>query len=113
MASIAKEVRELSLAETRHISVDFTGKLDDASPLELLTGTPTITQKSPSSPQELTITGPAVSTAALTINDVSVIAGRAVQFTVQGDKRGNYMIRIVCGTTASQTLEGLVNLVVN
>lgn len=112
MVSIAKEVHELSLSETRHISVDFTGKLDDASPLELLTGTPTVTQKSPGSPQELTITSPVVSTAALTINDVSVITGRAVQFTVQGNRRGNYIINIVCSTNASQVVHGQVNLIV-
>ena len=95
--------------EVRNVAVSFVGKLDSG---ELLTGTPTITEVDTSA---LTLTNKAVSSAALTINGVSVITGQALTFTVSGGVAGTaYQITCNCGTDASnaQTLIATINLVV-
>lgn len=112
MVDTAPQVHELTTNETRVVSVDFTNKLDNSSPLELLTGTPTVTQQSASSPQELTFSSIAVSSGALTINGETVITARAVQFTVTATTAGTYSVNILSNTTNSQVLEGQICLVV-
>lgn len=93
--------------ETRNVAVSFQGKLDAG---ESLTGTPTVTEVTTS---DLTITSPAVSTVALTINKKSVPAGEAVQFNVAGGTAGTeYTIKVSVGTdaTPTQTLVVLLRL---
>lgn len=102
----ANEVPTLAVGETRLFSVSFDNKLDAG---ELLTGTPTVAEQTTS---DLTIANKVVSTAALTINSVSVSAGRAVQFKVSGHGVTNspYTLKITCGTNSSpaQTVIGYV-----
>ncbi len=93
--------------ETRLFSVSFAGQLDSG---ELLTGTPLVTEETTSN---LTITNKALNTAVLTVNDVEVAIGQAVQFLVTGQlvATGAYKIRVKCGTdaTPAQTIEGFVD----
>ena len=75
-----------------------------------MTGTPTITEDTTS---DLTLSNKIVSTADLTINDKTVVTGRAVQFRVSGGTAGvTYTISIQVGTdsTPGQTLHGDVIL---
>lgn len=86
--------------EVRADSVSFAGKLDQG---ELLTGTPTLAV----SPSGLTVSSPAVSTTALTVNGRQVAIGRAVQFTVTGGTAGvEYTVTVTVSTTNGQTLKG-------
>lgn len=101
----------ISTNETRVISVDFKGKLDSG---ELLTGSPTVTEVTTG---DLTISGAQVSTTSLVINDRTVAIGEAVLFTVAANGSGlnpgdEYTILIICGTDASQTIDGQVVLTV-
>lgn len=107
----APQHHSISTNETRVISVDFKGKLDSG---ELLTGTPTVAEVNTG---DLTITNAQVSTTSLVINDRTVAIGEAVLFTVAADGSGlnigdEYMIDIICGTDASQTIDGRVVLTV-
>lgn len=108
MPTKAPQVHSFSTAETRNISVDFSGKLDTG---EALTGTPVVAQVDGGS--ELTFGAQQVNGSALLINGVSVSAGGAVQFTASSATTGTYEIDITCGTTESQTLEGRIVVVVN
>ena len=65
-----------TVGETNLFSVSLAGVLDSG---ELATGTPTVTEVTTSI---LTVSNVAVNTAALTINDISVAIGKAVQFKV-------------------------------
>lgn len=112
MANYAPQVHEITTNETKTVSVDFTNELDNASPLELLSGTPTVSQVSAGSPEELTISSVTKNSAAVTINGTSVIANRAVQFTLSANTAGIYKISVICSTTASHTLEGFVKVIV-
>lgn len=97
-------------SEVRNVAVSFSGKLDDG---ELLTGTPTVTEVSPSSPQALSFSNIAVNTAALTINGVTVPIGEAVQFSLSGGVANTaYTIKIAVGTdaTPAQTLYGSIDI---
>lgn len=78
-------------------SVSFDGVLDAG---ELLTGTPTIVEETTS---VLTLANKAVSTAELTINNQTVIIGRAVQFTATGYTVADspFSIKITVGTDAT------------
>jgi hypothetical protein len=101
----------------RIVSVDFTGELDDGSPLEVLTGTPTVTLVSAGSPNEIAVSSAQVTTAAKTINGTSVIAGRAVTFVANPGSTAVtgtlYKFNIQVDTTASQTLVAQVKVVIN
>lgn len=92
--------------ETNNFAVSFVGQLDSG---ESLSGTPTVEEQDTS---DLTITSKKVSTSALTINDQSVAAGKAVQFTVRGQLVANtpYTIKITVTTDGSpnQTKIGFV-----
>ena len=85
------------VGETNNFSVSFAGKLDSG---EVLTGTPTAAEQTSS---DLTITNVAVSTAALTINDISVAIGLAVQLSVSGHLVANspYKVKITAVTDSS------------
>ena len=99
-----------TVSEVRNIAISFSGKLDDG---ELLTGTPTVVEVNPSSPQALTFASIAVNTAILTINDISPPIGEAVQCSVSGGVANEvYVIKVVCGTdaTPAQTLYGTITL---
>lgn len=96
--------------EVRNVAVSFSGMLDEG---ELLTGTPTVVDNSPPSPEALTFSNIAVSTTALTINGISVPAGEAVQFSLSGGVVNTaYTIKISCGTdaTPAQTLYGSIDI---
>lgn len=99
------ELKPKSVAEVRNAVVDFQGKLSAG---EILTGTPTVT----SVPTGLTFANIAVNTVALTVNDVAVAIGEAVQFKVSGGTAGTrYTLVISAGTNATpaQTLEAIDN----
>lgn len=99
-----------TVSEVRNIAVSFSGKLDDG---ELLTGTPTVIEVNPSSPQALTFSNIAINTSILTINDISTPTGEAVQCSVSGGvANAAYTIKVSCGTdsTPAQTLYGTITL---
>lgn len=84
----------------QNAAVSFDALLESA---EELTGSPTIT----SSPSGLTIDNGKVNTGTITVDAVSVAAGRAIQFRVSGGTSGaSYEIKISCATTSNpaQTL---------
>ncbi len=99
MPVLAPEIIDIGPEELRHVAVDFTGKLDTG---ELLNGTPTAVEVGTT---DLVITTVLVSTSTLTINGVSVVAGLAIQFTVDPvgatpDK--TYQIDVVSPTDVAQ-----------
>lgn len=99
MGISSPEIQQKGAAETRNVSVDFSGRLDAG---ELLTGTPTITENTTS---DLTITNKVVSTDTLTIRGNKIGPGQAVQCRVAGGTAGRlYSLTISVGTTGSQTL---------
>lgn len=107
MPATASDIGEITTNEVRIVSVDFSGKLD---PGELLTGTPTITAPVGSG---LVLTQKQVNASAVTVNDVALVAGQAVQFkcdATAATAANRYEIEILCGTDAGQTLEGNVIL---
>jgi len=113
MSHTAPQRQSKAVSAVRNIAVSFSGHLDDG---ELLTGTPTISDTASPSPEVLTFSNPVVSTAALTINGISVPAGEAVQFSVSGGVAdGEYTIKIAAATDATpqQTLIGRVVLSVD
>ena len=106
MVDKAPQVRTMSTAETVNVAIDASGKLDSG---ETYTGTPTITEVSTSN---LTLSNKAVNTGALTINGNSTAIGQAIQFTVSASTTGTYLVNWVCGTSASQTRDGRLTIVV-
>lgn len=87
--------------ETRRVSIRVSDLLDDD---EKLTGTPTAAEVDTS---DLTITNVVVSSAAVTINHVSVPAGEAIQFMISGGTEyTDYQILITAttDTTPAQTI---------
>ena len=106
MTTNAKKAREQSPNETLNHGIDFSGRLETA---ELLTGTPTVTI-SPSGP---TLSNKQVNSTTKTINGVSLVAGKAVLFTVTGLTLGvDYTITASCGTdsTPAETVVGTLDL---
>lgn len=109
MTSTAPQIQTMSAAETRLVSVDFSGKLDSG---ELLTGTVTTTV-SPTGP---TISNAAVNSTTLTINGESVAAGQAVQFKITGVTAATeYVVTLTVATdsTPAETLTGAVAIKVD
>lgn len=96
----------MALSEVRLCSVSFDGKLDAG---ESLTGTPSVDAVA-----GLTFSNASVSTSELTINGVSVAAGRALQFMVAASATGEYTIPVSCSTdsTPAQTLRAKLSLTV-
>lgn len=91
------EIRQKHPSETRNdCFVNMIGALAEG---DTLTGTPTIA----ASPTGLTISNPLVTIAAVTIEGISVAAGKAVSFSAAGGDDGQlYTITI----TASRTSGG-------
>lgn len=106
MTDTAPQIHEMSTSETRAVAVSMVGKLDGG---ETLTGTPTVTEVSTT---EMTLASKAVNTAALSINGATVAIGNAIQFTVVCPTPGHYSVRVECGTSESQTIDGLVRVIV-
>jgi len=107
MSHTAPKIRTKTVSEVRNAAVNFSGKLDAT---ELLTGTPVVSELTTS---DLTFASEAVNTSTLTIDDVSAVAGEAVQFKVSGGVAGtDYIIKISCDTNSGpvQTLHGRVTL---
>lgn len=103
----AAQTGYVGAGETRRVQISFSGLLGAT---ESLTGSPTATELTTA---VLTISTPAVNSEALTINGVSVAAGRAIQFNVSGGTAGTtYRIKVRCGTdsTPAQYLEGIVTV---
>jgi len=110
MPSEAIPINEASPDEHRISSVDFSGKLDTG---EVLTGSPTVTEVTTT---DLVITNAQVSSAILVINGTSVPVGEAIQFKVDyagATIRKKYIVKIVCGTDAGQTVAGQVYVDIN
>ena len=107
--STAPQIQPASVGSVRNIAVSFAKELDSG---ELLTGTPTITDANPNSPEDLTISNKVISTAVLTINGVTVPVAEAVQCNVSGFIEANfpYTLDIIIGTdaTPTQTLVGSI-----
>ena len=106
MSHTAPQRPDVAAGETRNFAVSFSGKLDVG---ELLTGTPTVIDNAAPSPQVLTIGNVAVNTAELTINDVTVPIGEAVQWSASGFVSGSdYKFKVTAATdsTQAQTLIG-------
>lgn len=91
------QIPNLSEGDTEMFAVDCSDLLDGT---ELLTGTPTAVEQTTS---DLTIGNVAVNTATLTILGRSVVAGKAVQFSVSGQLQANspYTVRVTTATDAS------------
>ena len=109
MSAEAPQIPCVLDGETRNGKASFANKLDSG---ELLTGSPTITELGTT---DLTIANAAVSTAALTINGVSVDTGEAITFKASGFVANKiYRLLLQCGTDSSpaQTLRGIARLVV-
>lgn len=105
MSITAPQRHKKTVSEVRRVSVDMSALLDSG---EALSGTPTVVELVTS---DLTLGSKVVTSGAVTINGVSVPAGEAVQFTVEGGTADEeYSIRITCGTDASQTVIARVRL---
>lgn len=122
MPTLAPEIIEASLGETKNCFVSLQGKLETG---ELLTGTPTIVEIDgenavrSSGDDLLAISNKALTTAIRDIGDEEdVPIARAVQFTVADGvedpsnawAQPEYLIRITCGTDAGQTVVHVVRL---
>jgi hypothetical protein len=104
----ATNIKSKRPGETRTVAVDMSHKL---AVYELLTGTPTVVERTTSA---LTITGEGISDCAWIIGGYSVLAERAVVFTVAGGTAGNtYTLRITAVTNYGQTLIEDVSFRVN
>ncbi len=106
--SRAPQVYTKHPSEVRNCAVSLANVLDSG---ETLTGTPTVS----ATPSGLTFSNAQVSVGTLTINGVSVAAGKAVQFRVSGGTSGvRYNVEVTCGTTSSpaQTLVVELDLLV-
>lgn len=107
MSHTAPQRNDAAVGEIRSFKISFAGRLDNG---ELLTGTPVIAEQTTSN---LTITNQIVSTASLTINDITVATAEAVQFSASGMQAGvSYKVKITIGTdaTPAQTLIGYIIL---
>ena len=100
----ANERPPMAVGETRNFAVSFVGQLDSGETISSVTSVTEVTTS------VLTITNKAVNSAAVTINEVSVGIGLAVQFTVAGQVAASspYTIKILAVTSGSQTLVGWV-----
>lgn len=109
--SSAAQTHTLTLGATRKITVDYSPELDPGptgGTPETLSGTPTVTV-SPTTVPPLTVGTASVSGAVLNVNDVDVLAGQAVQFSVSGGKAAagagtDYTLTITVSTSTGETL---------
>ena len=122
MTSIAPQIHDKTVGETRTLKIDFgssaagederTGKLDDG---ENLTGTVTVeTQvRDPATAADLTYSNAAIIATTVTINGRDALASEVVKYSAAGGEAGaTYTIVVSVATDASdsQTLEGFVIL---
>jgi len=92
----AKQIHTKRVSETRNISLDISGYLDDG---ELATGT--VTMAVSGADAVLTTASPAVSTGALTIEGVSVPTGEALTVSVVAGTAGvRYGVQFSVATDA-------------
>lgn len=100
--AIALTLGTISQGARRVVKIDCSREL---SGTELLTGTPTVTERTTT---DLTIASKAVSVAAEEVNGASVPAGRVLRFFVSGAKAGQrYTLDISCATTSAPDAETL------
>lgn len=107
MSNKSLQIHEISVTETRHVSVDMRSKLDGT---ELLTGTATVTEITTTA---LSITNVSISSAELSINGDTVPVAQALQFTVAASEQGRYDVLVRCTTDAGQVIEGVLRLIVS
>ena len=110
MGHKAPQINTKAVSAGRNGAISFSGQLDVG---ELLTGTPTVEDCNPPSPETLVFTSIAVNTAILTLNGESVPIGEAVQFHVTGGVAGTkYTIMAKCSTdsTPAQPLVGTADM---
>ena len=110
MSHTAPQRNDVAAGETRNFAVSFSGKLDSG---EILTGTPTVIDDAAPSPEVLTIGNVVINTSILTINDVSVPIGEAVQFSASGFVSGDdykFKISVATDATPAQALIGYVEI---
>lgn len=95
MAITLREKHYISVGSTRLVAIGFTDWLDAGV---LLTGTPTIVEVGTT---DLTITNKAINTGTIVVDDITCLAGQAVQFLVTGAVAGTtYTIKVIVGTTS-------------
>lgn len=91
----AEQVYPKSPTAIKIAAASFDGEL---YPGESLSGTPTVT----ASPAGLTVDSPSINTDPVTIDGVSVAAGRAVLFRVADGQAGKkYVMTVTCSTDSS------------
>lgn len=97
----------ISVGATRNCAISCD---DDLASGDTLTGTPTVVEQTTS---DLTITGVAVNTGALTVLNESVAIGRAIQFTVADGTAANspYHLLVTATSTDGETIPYDVKLV--
>lgn len=95
--SLAPQLQSKTISEEGNAAVSFSGKLDSG---EVLNGPPAAAEQTTS---DLTISNVAINTSILTINNISVPVGEAIQFKVTGGNISNspYTIVINCNTDSS------------
>ena len=103
--AITLQTKRISAGATRVVSVSFLDWLEGLGGTALLTGTPTIVEVTTS---VLTLANKAINTATVLINHSgrlrSVIAGKAVQFSVVTPSNGSgttYRVRITATTNST------------
>lgn len=100
-------MKNARVGEELVLSISYADRLDSS---ELLTGTPTLTEIGTS---DLTFSSQAVNTVALTIDDVTVAIGKAVQCKAVGwAENVVYEIGVSCATDSSpdQLLKGHIQI---
>lgn len=110
MSHTAPQRNDVAAGETRNFALSFSGKLDSG---EVLTGTPTVVDNAPSSPEALSITNIAINTSTLTLNGVSVPVGEAVQWSASGFVSGDdytFKVSVATDATPAQALIGYVEI---
>ena len=89
----------VSVGETELVSIDYTNGLEAD---ELLTGTPTVVEVTTA---HLTIASKVVTTEEVRIFERNVALGKAIQFTVSGQRiNTQYSIRITVSTDGGRTI---------
>lgn len=98
MTNVAPQIPTMAVGESRNAAMSFAGKLDSG---ESLTGSPTVAEVGTS---DLSFSNEAVSTAQLTINDITVAVGHAVQFKIDGSglvAGRTYQVKVIVPTDAT------------
>jgi len=110
---MSHEVDQVHTKPASAIRLASLGFIDELSSGELLTGTPIILEVDTT---DLDLSSKAVNITTVTIDDVSHVAGQALQCLVTGGTAGTtYEITWQCGTDASpaQTMFGKTTLIID